>query len=100
MSRITLCGSTKFKKEFEEWNKRLTFQGNVVYSVAFFDHSDKEIITSDQKKILDKVHFKKIDNSDEIFVIDVDGYIGESTRNEIKYAFNTNKIIKYLSESV
>lgn len=98
MKRITLCGSTKFKKTFEEWNKRLTLQENIVYSVAFFNHADGLAITKEQKTILDQVHFKKIDHSDEIFVLDVDGYIGESTRNEINYAIKSGKNIRYLSK--
>ena len=98
MKKITLCGSTKFKKAFEEWNKRLTLQGNIVYSVAFFGHADGLTITKEQKAILDQVHFKKIDHSDEIFVLDVNGYIGESTRNEINHAIKTGKNIRYLSK--
>lgn len=96
--RITLCGSTKFKKEFEAINKQLSLEGNVVYSVAFFGHADNAPLTDEQKTVLDVVHYKKIDNSDGIFVIDVDGYIGESTRNEIEYATSTGKFVKYLSQ--
>ena len=97
-AKITLCGSTKFKREFEVINKQLTLEGNVVYSVAFFAHFDQVSITPKQKKLLDEVHKRKIDNSDGIFVIDVDDYIGESTRSEITYAERTGKFIKYLSD--
>lgn len=97
MKKITLCGSTKFKREFEAINKQLSLEGNVVYSVAFFGHADNIPLTEKEKTLLDKVHFAKIDNSEGIFVIDVDGYIGESTRNEIAYAENTSKFVKYLS---
>lgn len=96
---ITLCGSTKFKKEFEEWNERLTLEGNIVITLGLFGHADnkfKNIITPDVKKMLDKIHLRKIDLSDEIFVINVNGYIGESTRSEIEYAKVNNKSIKYL----
>jgi hypothetical protein len=96
--RITLCGSTKFKKEFEAINRQLSLEGNVVYSVAFFAHADNVPLTPDQKTQLDTVHKMKIDNSDGIFVIDVDGYIGESTRNEIEYAEMQGKFVKYLHE--
>lgn len=95
--KITLCGSTKFKKAYMEWNALLTLQGNVVYSVSMWSHSDRINPTPEQKKLLDQVHFWKIDNSDEIFVLDVDGYIGESTRNEIYHAMNTGKNVRYLS---
>jgi len=96
--KITLCGSTKFKTEFEVLNKQLTLEGNVVYSVAFFGHADKILLTHEQKEILDDIHKKKIENSDGIFVIDVEGYIGSSTQSEIDYAKHTNKFIKYLSD--
>jgi hypothetical protein len=96
--RITLCGSTKFKREFDAINKQLTLEGNVVYSVCAFGHADKIEWTKEQKELLDEVHKRKIDNSDAIFVIDVDGYIGNSTHSEIEYAAYHNKTIRYLSD--
>lgn len=97
MKRLTLCGSTKFKKAFEVINKQLSLEGHVVYSVAFYAHADNDPLKPEQKMKLDEVHCRKIDNSDGIFVIDLDGYIGESTRNEIAYAQQTGKFIAYLS---
>lgn len=98
MKRITLCGSTRFKREFEAINKQLTLEGNVVYSVSCFGHADKIDFKPEQKELLDRVHKMKIDNSDGIFVLDVDGYIGDSTRSEIEYASTTGKFVKYLSD--
>lgn len=98
MKRITLCGSTKFKKAFEVVNKQLSLEGNVVYSVAFFAHADNETLTPEQKIRLDEVHKRKIDNSDGILVLDVDGYIGHSTRGEIEYALYSGKFVRYLSD--
>jgi len=98
MNKITLCGSTKFKKAFIEWNARLTLEGNVVYSVALWGHQMKKYPSDEEKEILDAVHLAKIAYSDEIFVLDVDGYIGESTRNEIEYAKIIRKNIRYLSK--
>lgn len=98
---ITLCGSTKFKDEFMQQQKRLTLEGNIVISVGLFGHVDgdyKTIITDEIKEMLDDIHKRKIDMSDAIFVIDVDGYIGSSTRSEIEYAKATGKEIMYLSE--
>jgi len=97
MKKITLCGSTKFKNEFLAVNGKLTLEGNVVYSVAFFGHADKIPVTAEEKETLDRVHKLKIDNSDGIFVIDVGGYIGSSTRSEIEHAEKTGKFVKYLS---
>lgn len=96
--KITLCGSTKFKQAFEIINKQLSLEGYVVYSVAFFAHADDVELTSDQKEMLDNVHKQKIENSDAILVINIDGYIGDSTRNEIEYAQSLNKTVKYLSD--
>ena len=98
---ITLCGSTKFKDEFLQQQKRLTLEGNIVISVGLFGHADgdyKTVITDEVKEMLDDIHKRKIDMSDAIFVIDVDGYIGASTRSEIEYAKTTGKEIMYLSE--
>lgn len=94
---ITLCGSTKFKDQFIAEQKRLTLQGYIVISVGLFGHSgDDEVWSEDTKIMLDDMHKRKIDMADEIFVINVGGYIGESTKSEIEYAIKTNKAIKYL----
>ncbi len=98
--KITLCGSTKFKKEYEELNKILTLQECVVYSVAAYGHADVHNFTVDQKEILDRVHKMKIDNSDAIFVLNVDDYIGTSTASEIEYARDNNKKVYYLSNYI
>lgn len=99
MKVVTLCGSTKFKKQFEQANGYLTLQGNIVLSLAFFEQSEGFEITQEQAELLGKIHFRKIDLSDEIFVIDVDGYIGSSTRREIEYAIETGKTVRYYSSS-
>lgn len=94
---ITLCGSTKFKEQYLEAQKRLTLEGNIVISVGLFGHSgDYEVWTEGTKAMLDDMHKRKIDMADEIFVINVDGYIGESTRNEIAYAKSQGIGVKYL----
>lgn len=94
---ITLCGSTKFKEAFLKAQKDLTLQGNIVISVGLFGHSgDNEVWTNNMKEMLDDMHKRKIDMSDEIFVINVDGYIGTSTQSEIEYALSKGKIVKYL----
>ena len=94
---ITLCGSTRFKDEFLEAQKRLTLEGNIVISVGLFGHSgDDEVWTEGVKDMLDRQHLAKIDLADEIFVINVGGYIGESTRREIAYAEFKGKSVVYL----
>jgi hypothetical protein len=94
---ITLCGSTKFKDEFIAEQKRLTLEGNIVISVGLFGHSgDEEVWSNVTKIMLDDMHKRKIDLADEIFVINVGGYIGNSTRSEIEYAISTDKPVSYL----
>ena len=97
---ITLCGSSRFKDQFIEAQKRLTLEGNIVISVAFFGHcGDEELWTGDTKKMLDNMHKRKIDMADAIYVINVGGYIGESTRSEIEYAIRNGKEVCYLEEN-
>ena len=94
---ITLCGSTRFKDAFLEVQKRLTLEGNIVISVGLFGHSgDDEAWVEGTKEMLDDMHKRKIDMADEIYVINVGGYIGDSTRSEIEYAKKTGKSIHYL----
>ena len=96
---VTLCGSTRFKDTFMEIQKRLTLQGCIVISVGLFGHAgDEEVWTEGTKEMLDDMHKRKIDMADEIFVINVDGYIGSSTRSEIEYARKTGKPVRYLEE--
>ena len=73
---ITLFGSTKFKEQYLEAQKRLTLEGT--------------------KAMLDDMHKRKIDMADEIFVINVGGYVGESTRSEIEYAMSNGIDVRYL----
>lgn len=94
---ITLCGSTKFKEQFIQAQKELTLQGNIVISVGLFGHSgDNEVWTEGTKEMLDDMHKRKIDMADAIYVINVGGYIGSSTKNEIEYAKQQNKEVYYL----
>lgn len=97
---ITLCGSTRFKDQFIEAQKRLTLEGNIVISVGLFGHSgDDEVWTEGTKAMLDDMHKRKIDMADAIFVINVGGYIGSSTRSEIEYATKTGKEVRYLENA-
>lgn len=101
---ITLCGSTRFKNQFMEAQKRLTLEGNIVISVGLFGHSgDSEVwenmdegTLTKTKEMLDDMHKCKIDMADSIFVINVDGYIGDSTKSEIEYAMKNGKSVRYL----
>ena len=101
---ITLCGSSRFKEDFFKVQKDLTLKGNIVISLGLFGHSgDNEVwenmdegTLTNTKKMLDDMHKRKIDMADEIFVVNVGGYIGESTKSEIEYAKIHGKKVNYL----
>ncbi len=101
---VTLCGSTRFKDEFYEAQKRLTLEGNIVISVDPFGHSGNQEVWDGMdedtlskwfcvktKEMIDDMHKRKIDMADSSYVINGGGYIGESTRSEINYAEKTGK---------
>lgn len=100
---ICLCGSTRFTAEMLVAQWELTKQGCVVLSWCalpdgYFTGEDKTHIGDQEgvKAIVDEVHKRKIDLADEVFVINIGGYIGESTISEIKYAMAHSKPVKYL----
>ena len=96
---ITLCGSTRFKEDFERVNRELTLLGNIVISVGAFGHAG-DTFTEEQKVMLDDIHKRKIDMADAIYVINKNGYIGSSTRSEIQYALRLGKQIIYMEDDL
>ena len=96
---ITLCGSTRFKEDFERVNRQLTLAGNIVISVGCFGHAG-DAFTDEEKIMLDDIHKRKIDMADAIFVINKDGYIGSSTKSEINYAWRNHKEIIFMEEDL
>ena len=96
---ITLCGSTRFKEDFERVNRELTLLGNIVISVGCFGHSG-DIFSDEQKVMLDDIHKRKIDMADAIYVINKDGYIGSSTKSEIKYAVEHGKQVIFMEDDL
>lgn len=90
---ITLCGSARFRKEIDETQNSLALQGHLIFTIENLQGVE---ITKEIESMLDIAHRKKIDLSDGIYVINVNGYIGESTSNEIEYAKSKGKEILYL----
>ena len=102
---VCLCGSTKFKGAFEDAARREGLAGRIVLTVPCFGHMGDLPPEACQgghptKKMLDHLHFRKIDLADEILVLNVDGYIGHSTRREIVYAMGSGKRVRFLNEEL
>lgn len=98
---VCLCGSTRFGEVYELANLRETLAGKIVLSVGYTRKSDTELMTSGElteaaKIALDELHKRKIDLADEILVLNVGGYIGDSTRSEIEYAQAHGKTVRWL----
>ena len=93
---ITVCGSSKFKEEIFKAAEELTLQNHIVLTPIIFHHADNKELTVEQKIMLDNIHRQKIDLSDAIYVVNVDGYIGESTFGEIDWAAKKKKEIYFL----
>lgn len=100
---ITLCGSASYWQDFSRLNAKLTLKGYIVLSVACDFKTDDQalsFLTDEakdlQKSKLDELHLYKIQMSDEILVLNIDGYIGASTNKEIAFAGEHNKVIRYL----
>lgn len=91
---ITICGSMKFQEQMMESAKKLELEEQyIVIQCVYFDKS--RILTSQEVNILNELHCRKIEISDAIYVVNVGGYIGESTRKEIEYAHALNKEVLF-----
>ena len=100
---VCLCGSTRFWQEFQQQNIDETLAGKIVLSIAPFNQHDdisfchlSEIEQQELTAKLDTLHQHKIDLADEVFILNVGGYMGESTQRELKYARRQNKTIRFL----
>jgi hypothetical protein len=95
---VCLCGSTRFMQAFYDANMRETLEGKIVLTVGMSSKGDCQL-NEEQKKALDALHLDKIDMAEEILVLNVGGYVGDSTRNEIAHATRTGKKVRYLEEA-
>ncbi len=100
---VCLCGSTRFSKAYREANLRETLAGNIVLTIGCDMRSDGDLfapMTQDErdevKRRLDELHLRKIDLADEVLILNVNGYCGESTLREIAYASDKGKEIRWL----
>lgn len=93
---VCLCGSTRFRDQFDATNRELTLAGRIVLAPGVFAHADGIPISDRDKAKLDTLHLAKILAADEVFVVNVGGYVGASTAAEIAYATAHGKTVKYL----
>ena len=100
MKIITVCGSYKFKKEMVEITETMALRGNCMLTPIELTKPGKEAYTEEEALMLDKMHKEKIKLSDAILVVNVNGYIGNSTNSEIEYAKSLNKEIIYYTDLI
>ena len=97
---ITLCGSIKFKEEFLKIQEKFTLEGYIVLTPIFFPNLKKELLTEEVKTMLAKMHKQKIAMSDLVIIVNVRGYLGESTKEEIRYAQEKAKKVIYYTDLI
>ena len=99
MKIITLCGSLKFQKEMMIIAEKMALNGNCILTPVYpiLENNEK---TDEQINMLKEAHFKRIELSDAILVMNVNNYIGESTSLEIEYATKLGKEIIYYSDLI
>ena len=98
---ITVCGSLRFYKEMMEITEKIELEGNCML-VPIYNPSktSKDDFTEEEALMLDKMHKERIKLADAILVVNVNGYIGDSTRKEIEFAKFLNKEIIYYTDLI
>jgi hypothetical protein len=91
---ITLCGSMRFREEFERLDAELTLAGHVVLTPTALSPSTE--LTPEERARLGRVHLQKVGMADEVLVLNVGGYVGESTRREIEHARSRGIPVSFL----
>lgn len=100
MKVITVCGSLRFMKEIMEITEKMDLQGNCMLSIVYPTRTDKDDYTEEEKVVLREMHKERIKISDAILVVNVDNYIGSSTKSEIEFAKSLNKEIIYYTDLI
>lgn len=100
MKIITVCGSLRFMKEIMEITEKMALQGNCMLSIVYPMKPDKEDYADEEIAVLNKMHRERIKLADAILVVNVDNYIGSTTKSEIEFAKELNKEIIYYTDLV
>jgi hypothetical protein len=96
---VCLCGSTRFSEAFQQANFKETLAGRIVLTVGCMTQSDEQLahlITPEIKTNLDLLYLEKVRLADEVFILNVEGYVGASTFNEFLFAYELKKVIRFL----
>lgn len=97
---VCLCGSTRFSEAFREANLRETLAGRIVLSIGCDFKSDDALgLTDEDKARMDELHLRKIDLADEVLILNVGGYVGQSTARELAYAQQHGKRVRFLEDA-
>lgn len=95
---VCIIGSSKLKNAHLGVAQRETLRGKIVLVAGFFHHVDMVPISEEQKRLIDELCLRKIDLADEVFVVNVNGYMGDSTKQAIAYAKELGKPVAYLEQ--
>ena len=90
---VTICGSMKFANEMMKIATDLEKKHGWCLIQCVYDVGEN--VTQEEIDNIVNAHWKKIDISDAIYVVNIGGYIGNATRNEINYALSKGKEIIY-----
>lgn len=96
---VAIIGSSKFRDQHMGVAQRETLSGKIVLMLGFYHHVDRLPITENQKALIDQLSYAKIDMADEVIVVNVHGYVGETTRKLINYARQQDKAVHYLEDA-
>ncbi len=99
MKTVTICGSMKFEKEMQRIAFLLETKHNLNVLQCVYNIEDLEISEA-ERGFLEKAHFRKIELSDAVYVVDMQGYIGSQVSKEIEYAKALGKEIILYSEHI
>jgi len=101
MKIITVCGSMRFIKEMMEITEKVELQGNCMLIPIYNpNRPDKDSFTEEEALVIDNMHKERIKLADAILVVNVDGYIGNSTKSEIEFAKQLNKEVIYYTDLI
>ena len=94
---VTLCGPMRFREEFLRLDAELTLTGHVVLTPTALDPATE--LDVEERARLGRIHLQKIAMADEVLVVNVGGYVGESTRREIEHARSRGVAVSFLEPS-